>query len=82
MKNQTLEIALICLFLFLTLLIVSNWKDAPTMEDGLRERVIRTLTWMIADIDYKNELNNQPEDSPQLKEAKEVLQALKESDGE
>jgi len=47
------------------------------MDPKLKQRIINTLTWMIAHFDFMKEqtgLNN--EDSPKLKEVKELLREL------
>lgn len=46
------------------------------MEKLIKE-TIESMEWMIADIDYKNKLDESPCDSPELIKAKETLQKLK-----
>jgi hypothetical protein len=57
----------------------SKTKDGVRvrMMKRLMKRVVRSMEWMVADMDYKNQLNDQPEDSPELTEAKDVLCDMK-----
>ena len=48
------------------------------MTEPLKQRAIKTLKWMIAHFDWANEQTElHAEDSPELKEAKAVLEELK-----
>ncbi len=57
-----------------------------TMNEEMRQGLIRTLTWTLADIDFRNkemmvkENGMEKEDSPEVKEARELLKQLKEID--
>ena len=53
------------------------------MTEDLKTRTIKHLTWMIADIDFRNEGLverdtglEKPEDSPELKDARALLKEL------
>jgi len=48
------------------------------MTPDLKQRTITTLDWMIAHFDFMNEQTGlEAEDSPELKEAKDLLAELK-----
>jgi len=48
------------------------------MEEELKQRVIKTLTWVVAYLDWQNEQTGLEQgDSPELKEAKALLEELK-----
>lgn len=54
------------------------------MTESLRQRLIKTLTWLIANIDYHNAIDRTDddkelppkEDSPELSEARTLLEEL------
>lgn len=45
----------------------------------LMKRCVRSMEWMIADVDFRNQIddNIEHEDSPELEEAKDVLSEMK-----
>jgi hypothetical protein len=46
----------------------------------LLKQTISTLEWMILDMDYRNKVDNQPCDSPEMLKAKDLLDKLKKLD--
>jgi hypothetical protein len=51
------------------------------MKEVLKD-IYESMTWMLADIDFRNRENEQIEDSPELKKAKQAYQKLKDYLGE
>jgi hypothetical protein len=47
----------------------------------LLKETISTLEWMILDMDYRNKVDNHPCDSPEMLNAKDLLDKLKKLDG-
>jgi hypothetical protein len=47
------------------------------MDELLKNKIVRAMTWMLADIDNRNEDLDKVEDSPEMAEARESLETLK-----
>jgi hypothetical protein len=52
----------------------------PVIDKQLLKETISTLEWMILDMDYRNKVDNQPCDSPEMLKAKDLLDKLKKLD--
>lgn len=57
------------------LLKTPDW--CPLNDSTLLDDIIYSMNWMMTDIDYRNELNDQVEESDDMKKAKETLEKLK-----